>query len=518
MWRVASVRAVGAKVVVSIRVGDSVTSEALRNAALSVRQELIDRGWLQTEVCWDTFHRQDGVHVEFVVRTGRRARVAGWWVEGNSSLAAARIFKVLPRRGAWFSKNNAELATTALLRLYETNGFPFASVRAGAIRESLGWVVPTLLVEEGQKVNIDFLAFEGQRSVTSVLLRRAARFRPGLLFSPSVIRQWRRNLERLGWLRCDSQALVVDGGRYGMRFWLTELLSNRVSGSMGYSYAEGFVGFASLNLQNLLNTGRRLSASWRMRSAQRGYELSYTEPWLLGSIVSVTGRLGHTALDTTQASTEAELQLAVMTGDVEIGLVNGWQRITSRPAEGNFSTAWVGTSFDFDVRDGFPFLIKGFRLATRTGVGRRQDYYQHAGRIVRFAVGFQSLMPLITRIVWSTVVETRVIFSGESLTIPEQYLLGGTSGLRGFAEDAFVTSAAVWVNLEIRYMLSRTTQAYPFVDVGACQQPEGPVLAASCGCGIRWLTRLGTMGLDYGVPLGSDLLRGKVHFRLESGF
>lgn len=517
-WRVASVKVVGARVRVPIRVGDSVTVGVLESTGVVVRQDLIDRGWLWSVVRWDTVHERNGLHVAFVIKPGSRARVARWRIEGNFSHDVVRVAQVLPRRGVCFSRHTAELALRALSDFYEANGFPFAAVQAGAMVESLGWVVPTLLVEEGPRVVVDFLEFEGQTVVSSSLLRRAARFRQGKLFSPGVIGQWRRNLERVGWLRCDSQALVVEDNRYGVRFWISELAFNRLSGSIGYSSAEGIVGFAWLCLQNLLNTGRRLNASWHARSALRGYELSYTEPWLFGSNVSATGKVSHTVYDTTMVSTDAELTGTVMTGNTGLGLVSGWQRITSRIATGNISTSWAGTIFDFDARDGFPFPTKGVSTVVKVGAGQRRGYHRHTSAVGRLATGVHYLVPVGERLVWSTTVEVRAVFCRETLTAPELYSLGGAKGLRGFSEDAFLTPAAVWSNWEFRYTAAHNVRMYPFVDIGVCRQREEGHLVAAYGVGLSWLNRLGVLVLDYGVGVGRDLLDGKVHLRLEGGF
>lgn len=516
-WRVASVKVVGTRVRVPIRENDVVTAGVLESAAAVARQELVDRGWLRSEVRWDTVSRHDGLHVVFVVELNTRARVARWKVEGSTSYDTSHVERVLPRRGVWFSRETAESALGALLRFYETGGFPFVTVRAGAVSESLGWVVPTLLVEEGQRVWVDFISFDGQVATPVSILMRAARFRSGL-FSSGAVRQWRRNLERLGWLRCDSQALVAEGNLHGVQFWVTELVSNRISGAAGYSPPEGLIGFASLQLQNLLNTGRRLSANWRARSGLHGYELSYTEPWLLGSAFSLTGEVDHTVYDTTQASTKAELTATVATSSAELGIVSGWQRVTTPAVTGSINTTWAGTILGYDVGESGPFATRGFSVTVKTSAGQRRSCRRRASVVGRLVTRTHTLVPIKEHLVWSTVLEARAVFSRETLTVPELYSLGGAKSLRGFGEDAFVTPVAVWSNLEIRYQLARTVQVYPFLDLGSYRQRGrySPVVAYGIGAG--WGSRWGKLGLDYGVAAGGDVLRGKIHLRLEGGF
>jgi outer membrane protein assembly factor BamA len=79
------------------------------------------------------------------------------------------------------------------------------------------------------------------------------------------------------------------------------------------------------------------------------------------------------------------------------------------------------------------------------------------------------------------------------------------------------------MNLEYRYLLGRRSRAFVFADAGMYQRRErdrGLIREDKIGYGfgIRLETRLGVMGVDYGLARGDDLIQGKVHVGLVNRF
>ncbi|MFC1569661.1 BamA/TamA family outer membrane protein, partial [bacterium] len=114
--------------------------------------------------------------------------------------------------------------------------------------------------------------------------------------------------------------------------------------------------------------------------------------------------------------------------------------------------------------------------------------------------------------------------SGDSyVPVSEQIRFGGTTSLRGYAEDQFRGSLVAWLNLEYRYLLGRRSRVFAFVDAGLYQRRErekGLIRGDQIGYGfgIRLETRLGVMGVDYGLGQGDDFMQGKVHVGLVNRF
>ena len=107
---------------------------------------------------------------------------------------------------------------------------------------------------------------------------------------------------------------------------------------------------------------------------------------------------------------------------------------------------------------------------------------------------------------------------------PEARLrLGGSATIRGHREEAFLATQASWMNLEWRLLLGRRSRAFLFADLGALKESgtDGGgawLLPVGYGAGLRLESRMGQIGLDYGLARGESPGQGKVHLRVANEF
>jgi outer membrane protein assembly factor BamA len=81
------------------------------------------------------------------------------------------------------------------------------------------------------------------------------------------------------------------------------------------------------------------------------------------------------------------------------------------------------------------------------------------------------------------------------------------------------------INLELRYPLYKTMGGVLFVDSGSVWLRESGsefILRASSGAGLRWMSPIGPLSLDYGYklnPVDEDLEdRSRWHFAIGHAF
>ncbi|MEO0079251.1 MAG: BamA/TamA family outer membrane protein [candidate division WOR-3 bacterium] len=507
----------GRRLAPQLAVGETASSERLTQAGQKLREELAERGFLWAQVEWDTVGGPGGVKVTYRVTAGPRARLAGWNFTGNKSIASLLLARSLPRRGTVLSRGVLSSALEEILSLYDRNGFPFVEVSAPAVRDSGGWVSPTLLVNEGPKVRVDFLEFSGSGSLKPTLLLRAAGFRPGTGYSTGILQSWKRNLEKTGWAQVESEELVTSDGRFGVRFWLTERHTTLISGALGYlPEDERFTGMVRLRFLNLLGTGRKFEAAWHSVLTRTVYELSYTEPWVFGSRLSGAGSIRQTVVDTSYSQTNITLSGVVGTRGAELGVETGYERLAGLV---NCRTVWAGTGFGLDTRDRPLNPGKGIILEVKTRVGERLSGDSSSVGVGRAELELE-LFQTAGRLVLANRIAGRIVSAQVELTEPELYRLGGAQSVRGYREGSFVSSRVVWLNSELWLRFGQRARIYPFFDLGLYQSlPDRQWhWAPGYGIGGRWQTGPGLFGLDYGVAFQESPLRGKVHLSYEGGF
>jgi outer membrane protein assembly factor BamA len=375
-----------------------------------------------------------------------------------------------------------------------------------------------LRVEEGEPVIVRFLQFNGAGSMSDRLLSRTARFRSGTRYEPDAVSSWRRNLEQSRLVRVNGDAIVKDERGYGVRFDVTPERSSRVALAAGYVPDPGELsGFAHLGMANLMNTGRRLEVDWRSVPGQTSYYLGYTEPWVLGLWLSLTGSARHETVDTVRARTEltAAAVLAV-THELDVRFSTGYDRVVGIDTAGNGETFWAGTGFEFDSRDPVVNPARGMHLDLRTRAGTRAG--ADGSRFVgRFEGDWAVVGPRFRRLTVANGLHHRVVYSAAHLGESELYRLGGAGSLRGFREDEFSGGHLAWYDLELRYALGGGSVAYPFFDAGVVED-GGWTMHAGYGLGVRLATRIGMFEIDYGLRAGESPLLGRLHFGYETGF
>ena len=500
-------------------VGDTVEPDRVLDGAAVIRGQFQDSGFLWAAVDVDTSSDSAGISVKYVVNRGSRARVGGWVLVGEDSLAPERLQRYLPRSGARFDHRTTAEAANILLARLEELGFALAAVRPVAVAESGDRVFPTLAVDRGPRVRVSFLEFRGRLGTRAGLLARFARFRSAD-FSRANLGTWRRNIERSGLVRVDSQVLVRRDSDFGVQFWLTGERSNQAGAMVGYLPDDrSFTGFVRLNLRNLFDTGRRLEAGWQSASGRTSYSLGYTEPWVLGSGFDISGSARQQVTDTTYSQTNLALSGVTATATAAtLSLETGWDRFTDVLDRTWVQVTWAGTGFGFDTRDFPANPRRGFRFDVGTRAGTRATDSGSAKIVSRSELGFAITLPAGPRLVWTSALAAWFTYSPAVLTEPELYRMGGPGTLRGYREDEFGAARLGWGSSELRLLPDRQSRLYPFLDAGAFSDSLGWHLKPAYGIGARVATRAGVLGVDYGVAFQDSPLRGKVHLSFDATF
>ena len=123
---------------------------------------------------------------------------------------------------------------------------------------------------------------------------------------------------------------------------------------------------------------------------------------------------------------------------------------------------------------------------------------------------------------------------GQEVIPDERFFAGGGSSVQGYPQDslsprdslglAIGGEALVVLNNELRFPLWRWLRGVAFLDAGnAFLQPSEinlGQLAVGTGFGLRLVTRIGVIRLDYGVPTAnnSSYTHGRLHFSFGQVF
>jgi outer membrane protein insertion porin family len=487
-------------------------------------------------------------------------------IEGNSFFQNQEILshtKIKP--GLTYNDGLLERSIDQILVLYDENGFPYCQVLPSdfTITDD-GKLSFSLKVNEGPRVKLDRMEFAGLRQTKEKVIRRELGSHPYGFFSQSKLNKIVDRIGRLSYIEVDEVNLLAENDPIRglcpetavLRIKLTEKKNNSFSGVLGYvpspstirtnqssSNKRGHLtGKFDLTFDNILGTGRRVDLNWYKKDPYSSHLFfSYREPWILG--LPPTLELGISQTDYDSTYLQISLGLGLLFNPLEKiswDLQAGWEKVVP----GSAGKAYLphsrkytaGVKLSINLLDYPSNPRKGLFHRTQVTYGRKRNYptsdFTPKEKIVydtKFSLDLNHFLPTFHKQAFMTGIHLRGMTTDEeSVPFPEQFKLGGINSLRGYREEEFSGTKLAWTNLEYRFLWSRDSRFFIFADYGyffrkARLSENGGLKKISgkklgYGFGLRIDTRIGLLGIDYGIGENDRLSEGKIHFGIVNRF
>ncbi len=431
----------------------------------------------------------------------------------------------------------------ALLADCDEAGFPLARARFLDYTADSELVLQ-VAVDPGPRVWLGELRFSGQKTSRPSFLRRVAGWRGPEPYRASRWREVRAQLAATGLFETiEGPMLLVrgDAGPAGARdtldaallIHLRERPASQIQGLLGYSDREssvggeaiGLTGFLDVRLANLLGTGRATRIFWEGWGPERStFLFSWHEPFLWRLPLAIDGALEHVQEDTLFAQTEWRGDLLWSPGSLwDFGI--GWGR--TRLVLGGALGRTLG-------RETTRFLIE--RRAAETpgelGWSGRGQLSQISGddpTVRRLELELDECWAgAHWRVEWEQL--AGLLTGPDSLLRSDAFLLGGNRSLRGSYEGEWRSTAYVIQRLAGGPRIDREgTWAYLLFDAGWLRDwdpTSGGLrgvagsrrLVWATGLGLQAPSRAGRVRIEYAVPGGEAILRGRLHLGVSGAF
>jgi len=280
----------------------------------------LDNGLLDAELIDDTviFHDdRSTVTLRLTVKEGPEVFIRSIRFAGNTVYDA----DILTRRlgvdtgvrynASTFTQNlqmNADQSDVA--SLYMDNGYLTARMVPDFVRVSPDSVDVVINVFEGERFTIRRVEIVGNNKTRDRVIRRELFTRPGDYFSRSAMIRSIRGLGVLNYFNQEAlnqppQISPVDKTQVDLTYKVEERSTDTFNASVGFAGAFGLTGSVGVTLNNFDITeplrgggGQIMSFQWEFGQASRlqTFQLSFTEPWLMGQPTTV----GFNLYDTRQ--------------------------------------------------------------------------------------------------------------------------------------------------------------------------------------------------------------------------
>ena len=522
-----------------------------------------DNGYIDVRIDKPQVERiDDGLQITIKIDEGEQYTTGAVRLSGDPLPDMARAEEALTlKEGEVFRSSKLRADITAVTEVYGDDGYAFVNVTPDtAVDQTAKKVDVTYNVSKGPIVFIDTIQISGNTKTRDKVIRRELELEEQQRFSGAKLRRSQERLQRLGFF---SDVNITtkksdEEDRLDMIVDVKETSTGAFSAGAGIASGENFLFNIRLSELNLFGRGQRIVLNADFGSIRRNFTLDFTEPYLFDTQISagfsvfnwqlqfdeftrggtggnirmlypLTGfgweSIGPFSLNDAKVGLEYRLELA------EISNVDRNAATVIRAEQGKSLTSSFTPRFLRDTRNHPLAPTKGsvqdFSIEI-AGVGGESQFIKAEGRI-RWYIPIWSPEWLGTFILSPGGNIGYGYGYGSSmreLPLFERYFPGGINSLRGYqilslGPNNIVTNAAgqkvhrdpiggsnqLITNDELIFPIveSLGLRGVVFFDAGNAFRVTDAYniddFRMATGAGVRWMSPIGPLRIEYGIPL-----------------
>jgi outer membrane protein insertion porin family len=478
-----------------------------------------------------------GITATIHIQEGERYRLREIRFQGNDHFLREELLRLIGNReGEHADYAGMDEDGGTIAAHYRNAGYLDVSVESRfEIDEGEETAVIRFVVEEGPRYRLGKVNVRGNLLTDSVVISRELTIPEGGAAGEKDLLTFQRAVFGTGLYKTVRfhQVKRPDEGILDLIVEVEETVFFEYEFGAGYGTDTGLRGFVAARQKNMDRRGRNVSARIYASEKEKYYLMDLREPWVFGNRWKFEG--GVTALyhyedrrsyDFRKTGVGTSINKTILTRSsvslqYELSRENVFNvqegAILSREDQGSALISAVRGVFLLELRDD-PFNPKrgsfysGSAEVASSLIGSEVDYFKLVGQASYYVpVFWRNTFVVSGRAGWADPF-------GDTVEVPIQkrFFLGGRTTVRGFAEDGVGPVGAdgaptggdymVNGNVELRVPLQYKFILALFLDAGSVWFQGGPPgygfdLRESVGLGIRYVTPIGPLALEYGWKL-----------------
>jgi outer membrane protein insertion porin family len=518
------------------------TREKLDQARMRLMQYYLDHGFINVQVGFPELDIHDGaVKVTYPIREGAQFQVRKVNVDGDLRMPREQLIEKLDTKPkTWFSRSSMASDIKTLTKIYNNLGYAYVDVEPKTqVNDKYNFVDIDFKINEGKKVSIERVDIAGNERTRGKVIRRGLEVVEGDLYNADKFDATKKNLESMDFFEA-VKLKTSPGSRPDLMNVTVEVMEKKtgsLTAGLGYSSQDGAMGNVDLKERNLLGMGILANAKASISGRRNSYEGSLTYPWmfdypLTGSVRAYHAQqrennylrdgegfsvnLGYPLYGLWQMSTGFSRDSTKLTR-FEKGfgrsVTEYYRRYGTDPMRyTNFGQNTVSVSFARDTRIGAMIPTGGSKVTFGTrlaGFGGDVAYSSYFSEAIYYH-------PLV----WKAILKLRASGSllqevgKDPIPFDQRIVLGGIQSIRGYRsgeigpkdKNGFILGGdrSFYTNVECLFPLIEQLKinAVAFIDAGnAWNVSDSPLLTeikSGVGLGIRWMSPMGPIRLEYG--------------------
>lgn len=507
-----------------------------------------DNGYIQavvSEPVVELSEDKEWMNITIAVSEGAQFKVSSIGFSGDGVFTEDELReKVTSKPGEVLSRARLWADVAALSDMYSDKGYATASVFPDIIPDEKNKQAAVVFrINSGDLYRIGRIEISGNQKTRDKVVRREMRLDEGDLFSGSLLKRSYQRINNLNVFdevnlkpKPDPEEKTVD-----IDIQVKEKATGFISVGGGYSSIDHWIGTVEFTQGNLGGRGQYLKLSGEFGSKTSLYEISFRDPWFLNKPVSFTASVYRTSreyLDYDKEATGFVLGFGKSFGEywggslayrfekADISDVAETASSIIKDQEGKKTTSSISPTLTRDSRDNFIDPHSGSRnviSATYAGLGGTNKFFK--GTVDSswfFPLSSALTLSLRGRYGYATGV------AGEKLPLYERFYVGGIYTIRGldFGEAGPKDETGTFIggteemifNSEFIYPIlpSIKLKGVVFFDAGGSYDQKPNRIWTTAGTGIRWLSPIGPIRLEWGRNLSPK--PGETESKFEFAF
>lgn len=488
-----------------------------------------------------------GMIITINISEGEQYVVSTIKISGNKVFHEDELMKRITLKvGKPFSKETLRKDILSISELYSENGYALITVTPDLVPvENKNLVQVILNIDEGDKYKIGRIEISGNTKTRDKVIRREVRLDEGDIFNSSLLK---RSYERINNLNFFETVELVPKPNPEEKLVDIEIkVKERPTGFFsiggGYSSIERFIAMVELTQGNLFGKGQFVKIRGELGGRTSYYDITFKDPWFMDKPITFsTGiyKITREYIEYDKKATGFDIAFGKRYSDywwvniaynfehAEIFDISEGAPKIIREQKGTRITSSVTPSIVRDSRDNYLDPSRGSRNSvyiTYAGIGGTNNFIK--GEIDSawyFPIKSTSIM-LRGRFGYATGV------GGKDLPLYERFYVGGIYTIRGLGfgeagprdeetDDVIGGTEELILNLEYIFPLVSEIRlkGIIFFDAGNAYESfeKFPDLRYTTGLGIRWISPIGPVRLEWGYNINKQ--PGERSSRFEFAF
>ena len=514
-----------------------------------------NNGYIQAKVGEpQTEFKEDGIEITIKIDEGSRFKVGQVDVAGELIFPREQLLNQIKlSKEEFYDRETVRTDILTLTDLYSDEGYAYVEINPKVDQDQEKLLVNlTYDIVKGKEVYFERINISGNTKTRDKVIRRELQVYEQELFSGRRLKRGVQNLYRLDYFE-DIKVNTTKGSAEDKMLLdvdVKEKSTGAFSFGAGYGNVENFFVTASISERNLFGRGQTLSLDGVFGTKTTKFTLSFTEPWLFDRPLSAgfdlynwdysyptydkaslggRMRLGYPVYDFTRGYLTYTFDRANVTN------VDDSAPSSIKDIEGINIKSSITPRLRYDSRNSLFNPSSGSEHETSVefaGLGGNVGFVKYLAETGWFRLLYWKLIG-VAHAAGGWVNK----LGGKDLPDYEKFYLGGINTLRGFDRDdlaprdsngdAIGGDKYVQFNFELRFPLVEQAGVFgvTFFDTGGVYLDSQDInwadLRRSAGVGVRWLSPMGPIRLEYGWildPEPTDHGSGKFEFSMGAAF